>query len=327
MAKPEIRAEARRSAASPRRISTSDRFASYRAHHRQVAADSLRRLFASGFVGSLATWLVIGIAMALPGALYLALENMQQLAARWDGAAQISLFLKEATRDEDGRRLSQRLGQEQGIARTRFISRDDALAEFRELSGFGEVLDHLERNPLPAVIVVQPLQVNSDAKALLERLQALPEVEQAVLDLAWVERLGAIMALGQRAALALGLLLGLGVVLVVGNTIRLAIENRRAEIVVMKLVGATDAFVRRPFLYTGTWFGLGGGLLAWLLLAGCLAWLGNPVAQLMELYQSDFSLGGLSPRLVLLLLVGGGLLGWLGAWFAVSRHLGAIQPR
>src|SRR5690606_35903771 len=126
---------------------------------------------------------------------------------------------------------------------------------------------------------------------------------------------------------ALGLVLGLGVVLVVGNTIRLAIESRRAEIVVMKLVGATDAFVRRPFLYTGTWFGLGGGLLAWLLLAAGVAWLGNPVAQLVELYQSDFTLGGLSPRLVLLLLAGGSLLGWLGAWFAVGRHLGAIQPR
>src|SRR5690606_7382966 len=108
------------------------------------------------------------------GALYLALENMQQLAARWDGAAQISLFLKASVSDQEGRGLSQRLAREQGVARAHFISRDEALAEFRELSGFGEVLDHLERNPLPAVIVVQPLQVNSDAGNLLARLKALP---------------------------------------------------------------------------------------------------------------------------------------------------------
>jgi cell division transport system permease protein len=327
MAKPEIRAEVRRSAASPRRISAGDRFASYRAHHRQVAVDSLRRLLLKNAIGSLATWLMIGIAMALPGALYLALDNLQQLAARWDGAAQISLFLKASVDDEAGRALGQRLRGEAGVARAEFISRDAALAEFRELSGFGEVLDHLERNPLPAVIVVQPLAVDDGAGQLLARLKALPEVEQAVLDLQWVQRLNAIMALGRHIALALGLLLGLGVVLVVGNTIRLAIQSRRDEILVMKLVGATNAFVRRPFLYTGTWFGFGGGLLAWLILALGLAWLGNPVAQLAELYQSDFALGGVGPRLILLLLGIGGLLGWLGAWFAVGRHLGAIEPR
>jgi len=323
------RADVRRSAATTRRVSTSDRLAGWRAHHRDVALDSLRRLFLRSPLGSLATWLVIGVAMALPGALYLALDNLDRLASRWDGAAQISLFLKLDVADEAGSQLAQKLEREQGVAKVQFISRQQALDEFRELSGFGDVLNQLERNPLPAVIVVQPLEatLGGGAEKLLAKLKALPEVEQAVLDLQWVQRLTAIMALGQKLALALGLMLSIGVVLVVGNTIRLAIESRRDEIMVMKLVGATNRFVRRPFLYTGAWYGLGGGLVAWLALTICLLWLGNPVAQLAELYGSDFALGGVGLRVSLLLLAGGTLLGWLGAWFSVGRHLSAIEPR
>ena len=224
-----------------------------------MALDSLRRLFLRSPLGSLATWLVIGVAMALPGALYLALDNLDRLASRWDGAAQISLFLKLDVTDDSGSQLAQKLEREAGVAKVQFISRQQALDEFRELSGFGDVLNQLERNPLPAVIVVQPLEatLGGGAEKLLAKLKALPEVEQAVLDLQWVQRLTAIMALGQKLALALRLMLAVGVVLVVGNTIRLAIESRRDEILVMKLVGATNRFVRRPFLYTGGWYGLG----------------------------------------------------------------------
>jgi cell division transport system permease protein len=320
----------RRAAATTRRVTTADRLAGWRAHHRDVALDSLRRLFLRSPLGSLATWLVIGVAMALPGALYLVLDNLDRLASRWDGAAQISLFLKIDVSDAAGGELARRLEREQGVAKVQFISREQALAEFRELSGFGDVLNRLERNPLPAVIVVQPLEAllgGGGIEALQARLKALPEVEQVVLDLQWVQRLAALMALGQRLALALGLMLAVGVALVVGNTIRLAIESRRDEIVVMKLVGATNRFVRRPFLYTGAWYGLGGGLVAWLVLTGCLAWLGDPVAQLVDLYGSDFALGGVGWRVTLVLLVGGTLLGWFGAWLSVGRHLAAIEPR
>jgi len=146
------------------------------------------------------------------------------------------------------------------------------------------------------------------------------------LDLIWVKRLFQFMELGQRLVWALAALLGLAVLLIIGNTIRLAIENRRDEIRVVKLVGGTDAFVRRPFLYTGIWFGLGGGIIAWILLNIGLFWLSGPVEQLINLYGSEFSLKGLSFSDSLLLILDGVILGWLGAWLAVARHLSSIEP-
>ncbi|HEY3698103.1 MAG TPA: permease-like cell division protein FtsX [Spongiibacteraceae bacterium] len=324
-----IRADVRKSAASPRRINRRDRFAAYRLHHRQIARDSLLRLLRHPF-STLATWLMIGIALALPGGLYLVLDNLTQLGGRWDGAPQISLFLQQSVDEAAGQTLQQRLSRRSDVAHVEYISREQALAEFRSLSGFGEVVDHLDANPLPAVIAVRPLVAQSGAEAvqkLFDEVKALPEVERAVLDMEWVQRLYALLNIGQRIALALALMLGLGVILVIGNTIRLAIESRRDEILVVKLIGGTNAFVRRPFLYTGIWFGLGGGLIAWLMLTVCLTWVDRPVAQLASLYHSDFALKGLGGGQVLAVLLAGAALGWLGAWLAVGRHLGAIEPR
>lgn len=324
-----IRAEVRKSAASPRRISARDRFASYALHHRQVARDSLLRLLRNPF-GSLATWLMIGIALALPGGLYLVLDNLAQLGGRWDGAPQISVFLQQTLDENAGRALQQRIAQLPGVTHAEYISREQALAEFRSISGFGEVIDHLDTNPLPAVISVRPLVAQSSAAAvqkLFDDIKGMAGVERAVLDLEWVQKLYALLNVGRNIALVLAAMLGLGVILVISNTIRLAIESRRNEIVVVKLVGGTDAFVRRPFLYTGLWFGLGGGLAAWAMLAASLIWLGNPVAQLAALYHSDFALTGLGVAEIGALLLTGAVLGWCGAWSAVSRHLGAIEPR
>lgn len=329
MADQNMRADVRKSAASPRRISGRDRFAAYLLHHRQVARDSLLRLLRNPF-GSLATWLVIGIALALPAGLFVTLDNLAQLGGRWDGAPQISLFLQPSVDEAAGQALRQRLGQRGDVAHVEYISREQALAEFRSLSGFGEVVDQLESNPLPAVIAVRPLVGVLGAgavKKLYDDVKAMPEVDRAVLDMEWVQRLYALLTIGQRIALALATMLGVGVILVIGNTIRLAIESRREEILVVKLVGATNTFVRRPFLYTGAWFGLGGGLTAWAIVAACLAWLGDPVTQLAELYHSQFALNGLGIARVIALLAAGIGLGWLGAWLAVSRHLGAIEPR
>jgi cell division transport system permease protein len=323
-----LRADVRKSAASPRRISFSDRFASYRLHHQQIAIDSLQRLFKSP-LSTLATWLVIGIALALPGALYIGLANIERLSAGWDNSAQLSLYLKRDISDDTGNALATRLEKRGDVAKVRYITRDAALTEFRELSGFGDVLNQLEQNPLPATIVVLPARTALDpaaAKHLLDDLKALPEVEQAVLDLQWVQRLHAILAIGRQLAWVLAVLLGVGVVLVIGNTIRLAIEARRNEIVVVKLVGGTNAFVRRPFLYTGFWYGMGGGLLAWVIVAFCLYWLRDPIAQLADAYGSPFVLAGPDFLQVAILLGAGSLLGWLGAWGEVARHLGAIEP-
>jgi cell division transport system permease protein len=324
-----LRADVRKSAASPRRISRRDRFAAYTLHHRQVARDSLRRLLRNPF-GSLATWLVIGIALALPGALYLALDNLARLGGRWDGAPQISLFLQQSVDEAGGLALQQKIGRRGDVAHVEYISREQALAEFRSQSGFGQALDQLDTNPLPAVISVRPLvaQRGADAvKKLFDDLKAMPEVERAVLDMEWVQRLYALLDIGRRIAFGLAAMLGVGVILVIGNTIRLAIESRRDEILVVKLVGGTNAFVRRPFLYTGAWFGLGGGAMACLMLSLALLWLGDPVSRLAALYHSEYSLAGLGAERAVVLLLGGALLGWLGAWLAVGRHLGAIEPR
>jgi cell division transport system permease protein len=315
--------------ASQSRTSVGDRLNSYLAHHRLVASDSLQRLLKVP-VPSLMTWLVIGIALALPGGLFVALGNVESLSRGWDGAAQISLFVHKAVAEPDSRRLAKKLELRDDIEYVEYVSRSQALEEFRALSGYGDVLENLSDNPLPAVIVVRPVEQNISAEAteaLFLELQQLPQIEQAVLDLEWVQRLYSMMALGKRMTLALAMLLSLGVLLVIGNTIRLAIESRRDEIVIVKLVGATNAFVRRPFLYTGLWYGLGGGVMSWLIIFCSLFWLGGPVAELAGLYQSQFVLQGLGVLETLFLWVGSAILGLMGAWIAVSRHLGAIEPR
>lgn len=325
--KSEPRNKSRLGGAKISRISQSDRIKAWRSHHSSMAKDSLLRLLAAPF-GSLMTWVVIAIALSLPVGLYVFLNNAQLVSSNWDGSAQVSLYLKDQVKDAAGRNLTQKLQMDPEIAETRYLSREQTLAEFKEFSGFGEALNYLDENPLPPVIIVRPA-VSGVAKqeALVARLQALPEVEEAQLDLAWVKRLYHIMELGQRTVAALGILLSLAVLLVIGNTIRLAIENRRQEIVVVKLIGATNAFVRRPFLYTGIWYGLGGGLLAWLLINLSLYWLDAPVRSLASAYASDFSLIGLSFQDSLLLLASSTLLGWLGAWIAVGRHLGKVEPQ
>ena len=315
--------------ASQSRTSIGDKLGSYRSHHRRVAAESLLRLLQTP-LASLMTWLVIGIALALPTGLFVALANLDNVSKGWDGAAQISLFVNKLVSEQDSRQLAKKLELRSDIAEVDYISSTQALAEFQALSGYGEILDHLDSNPLPSVIVIRPVEEDISAETtekLYKELKALPQIEQAVLDLEWVHRLYSMMALGQRLALALAGLLSLGVLLVIGNTIRLAIENRRDEIVIVKLVGATNGFVRRPFLYTGIWYGLGGGLLCWVLISISLLWLSGPVAELAGLYQSEFTLQGLGLGRTLLLWFASAMLGLLGAWLAVGRHLGKIEPR
>ena len=319
---------ARKEGASHSRASLLDRYRAWVRHHRLSAADSLFRVLDQPFA-SLLTWLVIGIALALPLGLNLVLESARSLSANLDSPAQLSLFLQDEVEPERGRGLAEEISDLAEVGATLFLSRENALEEFRSLSGFGEILDSLEQNPLPNVILVDPVAgLDADsALALQTRLQQRPEVAQAVLDLQWLQRLNNLMDLGRRAVYAVGAMLVLGVVLVLGNTIRLAIENRREEIVVVKLVGGSDAFVRRPFLYTGLWYGVGGGACAALLVTAALWFLQGPVRALAELYHSNFTLTGPGLMGVLNVVLLGGLLGLVGAWLAVSRHLGQIQPR
>ncbi len=296
--------------------------------HLQVALSSLGRLVRSP-VSSLMTSAVIGIALALPTGLHLLLSNAQALSGNWDGAATVSLFIRQETTDQQLNQLLERLRLRGGIAGVRLISREQALEEFRLLSGFAAALEALEENPLPAVIVVEPQPAHSTplaAEALLAQLKQLPEVDFAQIDLQWVKRFHGITEIARRAVLLLVSLLGMAVLLIVVNTIRLEIQNRHAEIEISKLIGATDAFIRRPFLYSGIWYGLCGGLVAWLLVALSLWLLDAPVARLAGLYNSSFDLQGMDFSTFSLLLGGSTLLGLAGSWVAVGRHLSAIEP-
>ncbi|MDB5969278.1 MAG: Cell division protein FtsX [Hydrocarboniphaga sp.] len=277
---------------------------------------------------SLLTAAVIGIALALPAALHLAVNNFQRLAYTWQNDLQLSLFLKDGVDETRGRELTQQLASRDGVKSARYISREQSAAEFRELSGFGEVLDLLQHNPLPAVIVVSPDAGRSAAQVtvLAQTLSALPEVELSQMDQQWLQRLQSLLAILERVVMMAAALLGVAVLVIVGNTLRLDIEARRDEIVVMKLIGAPDGFIRRPFLYGGCWLGLLGGWFALLLLTVGLAVLQAPAHELAALYQSDFAIQGPGLATVLTIILGGVLLGLIGAWWTVTRHLAAIEP-
>lgn len=301
----------------------------YLLRHLQVFFYSLGQLARTPFA-SLMTIAVIGIALALPSGLYVLIDNIQGVSAGWDGSGKISLFLKQGTGDKGAQRLAKKIRSMAAVAAVDYMSPDQALAEFRRLSGFGDALDALSENPLPAVLIIRPT-ANADnptsLEQLLNELRQLDQVDLAQLDLAWVKRLYALLQLARRGIWILGLLLGLAVVLIMGNTIRLAVLNRRDEIEVIKLVGGTNAFIRRPFLYTGLLQGLAGGLAAWGLVSAVLALLTQPINELASLYASRFSAHALDVRATAVLLGAGAVLGWLGSRIAVSRHLHDIEPR
>lgn len=313
--------------ASQQTVTLAQRFTSYRNHHKVVALESLQRLMATPIPTTM-TVLVLAIAIALPAGLYVMLKNAQVLSRDWDGSAQISLYLQQDLSLEKGKAFARKLEKRVDIARTQYISKAQALEEFEVLSGFGDLLSELDENPLPAVIVVYPSKRDAAvAEALRATLDEFSQVDSAQLDAEWVQRLHAMLDLGERLVFALGLGLGLAVLLVVINTIRLAIEARRDEIVIVKMVGGTDAFVRRPFLYCGLWYGLAGGLIALIIIESVLFWVDSPVGQLASLYGSSFDLSGLGFINTLLLFAASAFIGWLGAWLAVGQHLRAIEPQ
>lgn len=294
--------------------------------HQAVAVDSLFRLLGEP-LSSLMTWAVIGIALALPLSLLLLLQNLQGLGAGLEQSRAISVYLDQGMALQSQQALTETIAGREGITAVKLVSAEEALAEFRAASGLGNVLDGLDENPLPAVIEVIPADAGTDTiEAQIEALSAMPSVEMVEYDLQWLQRLDAIVALATSLALMLAGMLGLGVLLVIGNTVRLAIENRRAEIVVVKLVGGTDAYVARPFLYTGLWYGAGGGFLALLLVFAALAMLKGPYENLMGTLANGAALQSLSLSGAFAVMAGAALLGWLGAQISVYRHLRAVEP-
>jgi cell division transport system permease protein len=300
----------------------------YFARHAQTLVGSLGRMVSQPFATSM-TMGVIALALALPLLLNLLLTNVHAATGNWSDAFDLSVYMDKKVSANRVASLAKQLRQRGDVAAVRVITAEQALAEFRRDSGFGEALDALTDNPLPDTLVVTPslaAGTPQGTNALKAAITALADVRTVQLDTEWVKRLYAILDILRRVVLITGALLGAGVVIIVGNTIRLDILNRRAEIEVMKLVGASDGFARRPFLYSGVWYGLGGGLMALILVAIAVGVLSRPVETLAKLYGSQFHLEGLafSTGLGVLILASG--LAWIGSWFAATRHIRHIEP-
>ena len=304
-------------------------FKTYLLRHVQVFFYSLGQLIRQPF-SLFMTAAVIGIALALPTGLHVLLKNVQQLSGEWDRTTQISVFLTTDTSEQRARDLQKQIGRFPEVEKVNYISKQKALNEFQRLSGFGDALKALKHNPLPSVLVVQPLitlDEQNTSTQLIKKLQRIKDVDIAQRDEQWIKRLYAIIDIVRRGVILLSIMLALAVLLVVGNTIRLAIQNRRDEIIITKLIGGTNAFIRRPFLYTGFWYGLFGGFIAIFLVSFSLLLLHGPVEQLTSLYQGSFNLANIDIGTSFILLVSSILLALAGSWLAVGRHLREIEPR
>jgi cell division transport system permease protein len=271
----------------------------------------------------------MGLALALPLALDLLVRNVRAATGDFSEAVGLSVYLKPEVPEARARQLAQSAAQRYGVAGATLITATEALAEFRAQSGFGAALDALPENPLPNVLTVRPTPDAASPQqleALRSSLSAWPEVDSVQLDRDWVLRFSAILELLRRVTLITAVLLAAGVVAVIGNTIRLEILNRRDEIEVTKLVGGTNGFVRRPFLYAGVLYGALAGAVAWSLVAIARSTLAPAAMRLAAAYGSAFDLAGPTPTDLGWLVLGGVLLGWMGAWLAAARQLSLIEP-
>ncbi len=272
---------------------------------------------------------VIGIALALPASLNILVQNGRNVAGGWESVRDFSIYMAIDTKLESAEEIATELRAMDIIDSVVVTSAENALVEFRESSGLGEILDTLDSNPLPHTLVVRPVE-SSSGKELAELASELtdrPTIDIVKIDTLWVERLNAFLDFLRRVVMIASVLLIFAVIIIVGNTIRLDIQSRRDEIEVLKLLGASDGFVRRPFLYIGLWYGIIGGFVALFLMVTGGWLLAAPLERLIGLYESELSLLGLDGRTAVMIIGGGVLSGWGGAWTAVSRHLAVIQPK
>ncbi len=297
--------------------------------HAQTLVGSLGRLWQHPFA-TLLTVVVIGIALALPACLHVLVQNVRTASGGWNNALDISVYLEPEASLDQAKRAAERIRQRRDVDEVNLIEADDALAEFRKGSGFGDALAALKDNPLPHALVVRPDAAYRDpthVAALTSDLQKIDGVDLVQLDTEWVSRFNAILDVIRRGVFLAAGLFALGILVIVGNTIRLDIENRRDEIEVTKLVGGSDAFVRRPFLYNGVWYGLAGGITAGIIVAVVVGTLSTPVQRIAGLYGSQFQLEGVGAIGWLALLGGGAALGWLGSFIVSTRELREIEPK
>ena len=280
-------------------------------------------------VATILTVAVMALALALPLSLLTLVNNTRSATGNFTGAISLSVYFRSGVSEQKARQLAQSARGRKGVASVQLVTADEALKDFRSRTGFGAALDALESNPLPHMLAIRPDSADADPAAIeqLRRvLAAWPEVELVQLDSEWVTRFNAILGVLRAVMMVVAVLLGAAVVAVVGNTIRLEIQNRRAEIEVTKLVGGTNAFVRRPFLYTGALYGLLAALLAWCVVSVALLALRAPTASLALAYGSGFRLTSISAQQLGWLVLVGLLLGWVGAWLATASQLARIEP-
>jgi cell division transport system permease protein len=300
----------------------------YFSHHFGAVKMSVAQLWQKP-LSNVMTCMVIGIALALPIVLWVFLGNVKNISNHWHQSGQISLFLQQSLDDKESQAFFSRIQQHVGVGQTLYISSEQGLNELQEESGFNQAIEQLPVNPLPAVIEVTPeLSFSSPAKInlLFNELKRYPEVDTAKLDLDWVKRLHAMVTLAQQFVDGLMILLAFAVIFIIGNTIRLAIQNQREEIEVLKLVGATNPFIRRPFLYVGVYLGFIGALFAMSIVVVLLLSLSHPVQNLSYLYQVNYTLSGLTIYQCLFVTFLGAFLGWLGARLSVNRQIAKIEP-
>jgi cell division transport system permease protein len=296
--------------------------------HGRTASASFKRLVRQPFA-SLMIILVIAVTLAIPAALNLAIKNFAAISSGWDDALDFSVFLDTDVSSAEAEALANLIAQRADVDEVKLITAEAALAEFKEQSGFGAALDHLPDNPLPHTLVVRPSPANTPQSMTLlrEELDSLPETELVQVDTEWVQRFHAILEIVQQAILIGGSLLGAAIIVIIGNTIRLEIQNRRDEIEVTKLIGASNSFVRRPFLWSGFWFGLFGSVFALGLVQYGLYLLRPTVARLAGLYQSGVTMLTLDLRDSFAIIGIGVALGLVGSWLAAARHMRSIEPK
>ena len=297
-------------------------------HHRQAASSSLLRALRVPVATGL-TWLVVGIALALPASLLVILQNIEAVTSDMRSPARFSVLLESGTSLNSAQDILSRVESRVDVRDVTLIPKDQALARFAADTGLVGLLDSIPDNPLPHTLLVNPLaSVESDGLSeLAQGLKAVRGVDQVVFDTLWQARLAGVLQAGRRLVMGIGLLMMMGAVLILANTIRLAIDARRDEIVVIKLIGATNAYARRPFLYTGLWSGFGGGLLGAIMVGVFFIYLSEPVNQLLQLYDSDRRFTGLGIMGVLNMMFLGGTLGLLSAWHAATSQLRELEPR
>lgn len=305
-----------------------EKFHAYLLNHAHGLFSSLGRLSRAPFTSAM-TILVLAVAISLAGCFYIVVANIQQLTGNLQASNQMSLFLKEHITEAAGQKIADQLAQNSNIETIKFISKKQAMDEFKANSGFGDALNALDSNPLPNVIQVLPKDILDSREAidnLLAEFKQIPQVEFVQVDMQWVERLQAIMMIASRGVTVVGVLLGFAVTFITGNTIRLELHNRQDEVLISKLVGATHAFIQRPFLYTGFWLGFIAGFSAWLIITIMLLILESPVEKLSSLYNSSFELLFLSFSEFILMLMIASLLAVLGSWAVLHYQLRQLKP-